>query len=61
MKGLQAVGAYFPKPNPTADPKAKRYDPANLADQGESDDPEATAADSPPAGVRKNGKAKKQK
>ncbi len=59
MVGLKAVGAYFPKPNPNADPKAKRYDPANLADQGEGGDPEA-AADAPPAGVKKNGKAKKK-
>ena len=61
MNGLKAVGAYFPKPNPAADPKAKRYDPANLADQGEGIDPEATDSDAPPAGVKKNGKAKKQK
>ena len=60
MNGLKAVGAYFPKPNPNADPKAKPYDPANLADQGESGDPEATGADAPPAGVKKNGKAKKK-
>ncbi len=61
MDGLKAVGAYFPKPNPNADPKAKRYDPTNLADQGEGGDPEATDADAPPAGVKKNGKAKKKK
>ncbi len=61
MDGLKAAGAYFPKPNPNADPKAKRYDPANLADQGESEDPEANLADAPPARVKKNGKAKKQK
>ena len=61
MDGLTAAGAYFPKPNPNADPKAKRYDPANLADQGASDDPEGTGNDAPPAGARKNGKAKKQK
>ena len=60
MDGLKAAGAYFPKPNPNADPKAKRYDPANLADQGEGGDPEAAAADAPPAGVKKNGKAKKK-
>ena len=60
MSGLKAVGAYFPKPNPHADPKPKRYDPANLADQGEGDDPEANAGDAPPTGVKKNGKAKKR-
>jgi len=41
MDRLKAVGGYFPKPNPNADPKAKRYDPSNLSDQGEGDDPEA--------------------
>ena len=41
MDRLKAVGGYFPKPNPNADPKAKRYDPNNLADQGEGGDPEA--------------------
>ena len=41
MTRLKAVGGYFPKPNPNADPKAKRYDPNNLADQGEDGDPEA--------------------
>ncbi|MDP3069858.1 MAG: sulfatase [Opitutaceae bacterium] len=61
MDGLKAVGAYFPKPNPNADPKAKRYDPANLADQGEIGDPEVTGGEAPPAGAKKNGKAKKQK
>lgn len=60
MSGLKAAGAYFPKPNPNADPKSKRYDPANLTDQGEGGDPEATDADAPPAGVKKNGKAKKK-
>jgi arylsulfatase A len=59
MDGLKAAGAYFPKPNPNADPKAKRYDPANLADQGEAGDPEAV--DAPEPGVKKNGKAKKKK
>ena len=59
MDGLKVAGAYFPKPN--ADPKAQRYDPANLADQGEGSDPEATGNDAPPAGTKKNGKAKKQK
>jgi arylsulfatase A-like enzyme len=41
MDRLKAVGGYFPKPNPKADPKAKRYDPNNLSDQGEGGDPEA--------------------
>lgn len=36
MDRLKAVGGYFPKPNPLADPKARRYDPNNLSDQGES-------------------------
>jgi hypothetical protein len=61
MEGLKTAGAYFPKPNPNADLKAKRYDPANLADQGESGDPEAIGAEAPPAGTKKNGKAKKPK
>lgn len=61
ITGLKAAGAYFPKPNPHADPKAKRYDPANLADLGEGGDPEATDGAAPPAGVKKNGKAKRQK
>ena len=58
MARLKAVGGYFPKPNPNADPKAKRYDPANLADQGEGGDPEATGNDASPASAKKNGKAK---
>ncbi len=41
MDRLKAVGGYFPKPNPNADPKTKRYDPNNLADKGEGGDPEA--------------------
>jgi arylsulfatase A-like enzyme len=32
---IKAVGGYFPKPNPDADPNAKVYDPSNLSDQGE--------------------------
>ena len=61
MDGLKTAGAYFPKPNPNAAPQAKRYDPANLADQGEGSDPAATGNDAPPAETKKNGKAKKQK
>jgi arylsulfatase A-like enzyme len=60
MTRLKAVGAYFPKPNSNADPNAKRYDPNNLADQGEGGGPEATASDAPPAGAKKNGKANKR-
>jgi arylsulfatase A len=41
MDRLKAVGGYFPKSNPNADPNARRYDPSNLSDQGEGDDPEA--------------------
>lgn len=41
MTRLKALGGYFPKPNPNADPKDKRYDPNNLSDQGEGGDPEA--------------------
>lgn len=41
MARLKAVGGYFSKPNPKADPKAKRYDPSNPADKGEGGDPEA--------------------
>ena len=60
MNGLKTGGAYFPKPNPNADPTAKRYNPANLADQGEGGDPEVTGGEGPPAGAKKNGKAKKK-
>ncbi|NJM54816.1 MAG: sulfatase-like hydrolase/transferase [Verrucomicrobiae bacterium] len=35
MSRLKSVDAYFPKPNPKADPKMKKYDPNNLADQGD--------------------------
>jgi arylsulfatase A-like enzyme len=34
MERLKAVGGYFPKANPKADPKTKKYDPHNPADQG---------------------------
>ncbi len=34
MDHLQAVGGYFPKPNPKADPAIKKYNPQNPADQG---------------------------
>ena len=36
MDEIKAVGGYFPKPNPNADPNGKRYDPGNLSDQGNS-------------------------
>lgn len=55
MAHLKAVGGYFPKPNPRADPKTKRYDPSYLADKGEVGDPEA-GGDEKKAG----GKAKKK-
>lgn len=45
IERLKAVGGYFPKPNSNVDPKAKRYDPSNLADQGERGDPEAGGND----------------
>jgi len=32
MDGLKSVGAWFPKPNPAADPNAKVYDPNNLSE-----------------------------
>jgi arylsulfatase A-like enzyme len=32
MDGLKSFGAYFPKPNPNADPNAKVYDPNNLTE-----------------------------
>jgi arylsulfatase A-like enzyme len=32
---IKSVGGYFPKPNPNADPKVKRYDPNNLTDEGD--------------------------
>jgi len=41
MERLKAVGGYFPKPNPHADPHAKVYDPSNLSDMGDGSDPEA--------------------
>lgn len=41
MTRLKAVGGYFPKPNPNANPNAKRYDPNNPADQDAAGDPEA--------------------
>jgi arylsulfatase A-like enzyme len=34
MERLKAVGGYFPKANPKADPKIKKFDPHNPADQG---------------------------
>ncbi len=60
MTGLKAVGAYFPKPNPNADPKVKRYDPSDLADQGEGGDPEAADGGSAAATKTKKGKTKKK-
>ncbi len=41
MNQIKAVGGYFPKPNPNADPNAVIYDPAKLSDQGDGGDPEA--------------------
>jgi len=38
---IKAVGGYFPKPNPNADPNAVIYDPSNLSDMGDGSDPEA--------------------
>ena len=32
MDGLNSFGAYFPKPNPAADPNAKVYDPNDLSE-----------------------------
>jgi hypothetical protein len=58
MERLKAAGAFFPKPNPGADPKAKRYDPNNLLDLGDSDDPEVAGDDLP---RKKSGKAKAKK
>ena len=58
MARLKAVGGYFPKPNPNADPKAKRHDPNNLSDQGEGGDPEAGEGGTAPPAASK--KAKKQ-
>ncbi len=59
MERLKAVGGFFPKPNPNADPKAKRYDPNNLSDQGESGDPEVAGDEKkaqvgPKTGKKKN-------
>jgi arylsulfatase A-like enzyme len=58
MERLKAAGAFFPKPNPGADPKAKRYDPNNLLDLGDGDDPEVAGDDLP---RKKSGKAKAKK
>lgn len=58
MERLKAVGGYFPKPNPNADPKAKRYDPSNLLDKGEGGDPEADTDGEKPK-KKDKGKAKK--
>jgi arylsulfatase A-like enzyme len=41
MNQIKAVGGYFPKPNPNADPHAQVYDPSNLSDQADGSDPEA--------------------
>jgi len=60
MERLKAVGAYFPKPNPSADPKAKRYDPSNLLDKGDGVDPEEAGGDAD-APKKKGGKAKTKK
>ena len=63
MDHLKAVGGYFPKPNPNADPKVKRYDPNNLADQGEGGDPEAGDGENSSAAKGKKaggGKARKK-
>jgi len=40
MNQIKAVGGYLPKPNPNADPKAKRYDPKNMEENNNPDDPE---------------------
>jgi len=58
MERLKAVGGYFPKINPKADPKVKRYDPSNLADKGDGIDPEE-AGDG--EARKKGGKAKAKK
>jgi len=61
MGRLKAVGGYFPKTNPNADPKAYRYDPNNLADQGEGGDPEAGGDEKPTTAKAKKTQAKKNK
>ncbi len=48
MAQIQSVGGYFPKTNPHANPNAKRYDPNNLSDQGDSTDPEAAEGEAKP-------------
>lgn len=58
MDRLKAVGAYFPKPNPDADPEVKRYDPNDLADQGEGGDPEAGGSEKKGKGKSKEGPPK---
>ena len=60
MERLKAVGGYFPKPNPKADPKAKRYDPNNLSDQGEGGDPEVGGDEKKADGKPAAGKPKKK-
>ncbi|MEO6754096.1 MAG: sulfatase-like hydrolase/transferase, partial [Chthoniobacteraceae bacterium] len=59
MERIKSVGGYFPKPNPKADPKAKKYDPSNLLDKGDGDDPEATGDGEKPN--KKAGKAAAKK
>lgn len=41
MNQIKTVGGYFPKPNPNAAPRTKIYDPNNLSDVGDGNDPEA--------------------
>ncbi len=60
MERLKSVGGYFPKPNPQADPQAKRYDPNNLADQGEAGDPDADGDENKPAVKPQKEKPKKK-
>lgn len=43
MEHLRSVGAYFPKPNPNADPNVRRYDPDDLADAYDDKPPKGQA------------------
>lgn len=59
MEKLAAVGAWFPKPNPDADPHPKRYDPNSFSESVEGENPE-TAEFSKPLGKRKSERAGKK-
>jgi arylsulfatase A-like enzyme len=59
MDRLKSVGGYFPKPNPNADPNAKRYDPSQLVDESDGLDPEDRAGNE--ESMSKGGKPRTRK